>query len=670
MKYIIKKDKTRRVRRVDYLKDLNPEQYKVVTGAEGPCLVLAGAGSGKTRTLIYRVAYLLEKGVHPQHILLVTFTNKAARNMQDRIEMLLRAKPAGLWSGTFHHTGNRSLRLFSKEIGYRRDFGILDEEDSVDLIKVCIKNLNLKDRDEYFPRPKVLRSIISLTANSCMSLLGILEKRYAYFLPFSETISKVREEYEMKKRQSSNMDYDDLLVKWLWLLRNVKAARDKFRTQFRYILVDEYQDTNRLQSEIIKELSGLHRNILVVGDDAQAIYSFRGADVSNILRFPDEYGGVKIFKLETNYRSSPEILNLANDSISHNKNQFQKNLKAVNDGNVKPVLAEPRDLYAQSEFVAQRVLELKDEGVPLGEIAVLFRAHYQSAELEMEFTKRNIPFVVRGGIRFFEQAHIKDLLAHIRILVNPLDELAWMRALSIQPGIGMTYAGRIFDEFASAGDFEKALHKKFGAFLPEKARKGFGNFKKIMRSLQEGSPSKPDGLIMSVIDNGYANYAMTHFDNAKDRIDDLHELVNFAHTYKSIKTFLHDVTLREPFKGETIYGTPSEEEHIVLSTIHQAKGLEWRAIFVIGLSEGQFPHSKSAETSEELEEERRLFYVAATRTREELYLVHPITRYDYQMGTVVSRKSIFLEELKKNNYDRWDLEEECVAEEIIDLGNE
>jgi len=668
MKYVIKTETDGRFKKVDYKNALNPEQYSVVTGAEGPCLVLAGAGSGKTRTLIYRVAYLLEKGIPPENILLVTFTNKAARNMQERIETLLNTRPRGLWSGTFHHIGNRSLRMFAKELGYKRDFGILDAEDSTDLLKVCVKNSKIKIHQQRFPHPKVLRSIISFSVNSNKSIEDTLEKYHPHFLRFHEQIKKIGREYAAKKKASSNMDYDDLLSKWLWLLKNVDRAREKFSRQFRYILVDEYQDTNRIQSGIIKELSGFHGNVLVVGDDAQAIYSFRGADVGNILRFPEEYPEAKIFKLESNYRSSPEILDLANNSISHNKNQFQKHLRALKESDTRPILIEVRDLHAQASFIAQRVLELREEGISLNEMAVLFRAHYLAAELEMELTKRNISFIVRGGIRFFEQAHIKDVLAHIKIAINPMDEISWIRALSIQPGIGTVYAGRVFDEFSRTGKLSTIFGKAFGNFLPERAQKGIRNFKKIMHAVTaDDLEKKPDEAIRRVIDSGYAEYVISHFENVKDRVDDLHEFINFAHSYKSLRTLLHDITLRESFKGETIQDASSGDEYLVLSTIHQAKGLEWKAVFVIGLCEGQFPHAKSKDVPAELEEERRLFYVASTRTKKELYLVHPITRYDYQMGTVISRKSLFLEELNENLYDRWDIEERASENNTIDI---
>ena len=668
MKYVIKPQPSQKPQHIDYKKHLNPEQYKVVVEGEGPSLVLAGAGSGKTRTLIYRVAYLLEKGIHPRNILLVTFTNKAARNMQERIEGLLEAKPKGLWSGTFHHIGNRTLRLYAKELGYKSAFGIMDEEDSLSLLKVCIKNLKIDTHDKRFPHPKVLRTIISLSVNSMTSLEDIINKRYPYFLRFHDTIKRIKNEYESKKKASHNMDYDDLLSKWLWLLKNNVGASERFQKQFQYILVDEYQDTNRLQSEIINELSGFHKNVLVVGDDAQSIYSFRGADVSNILRFPEFYPDGKIFKLESNYRSSPEVLDLANNSILNNKNQFIKQLKPVNKSHAKPVLIEVREVYAQANFIAQRVLELRDEGVPLDEMAILFRAHYQAAELEMELTRRNIPFVVRGGIRFFEQAHIKDILAYIKIILNPFDEIAWLRALSLQPGIGPGYAGRIFNEFVTMGNIKKITDSKFGHFLPQRVQMGLRNFKKIMKAIINiDIEKKPDIVIAKIIDAGYSDYVMTHFDNSKDRVDDLKELVNFAHHYKSTKTLLQDVTLRESFKGETIEAAPVDNEHLVLSTIHQAKGLEWKAVFIVGLCEGQFPHSKSMDERAQLEEERRLFYVAATRTKKELYLLHPLTRYDYQMGTVITRKSLFLEELDTKLYEKWEIEENDTEDCVISL---
>ncbi len=656
---------------IDFRGNLNPEQYDVVTRAEGPSLVLAGAGSGKTRTLIYRLAYLLEKGIPAKNILLMTFTNKAARQMQDRTEMLLKYKPKGLWSGTFHHVGNRCLRMFAPEMGFTRDFGILDEHDSRDLIKACMKKKDLKAREERFPKPSVIQSIISLSENTKLPLEKILEDKYPYFTKFTQEIEEVKKLYNKKKKESGNMDYDDLLSKWKWLLENVPAARRRFTEQFRYIMVDEYQDTNSLQADIVDILGEHHRNILAVGDDAQSIYSFRGARVDNILKFPERFSDAKLFKLEVNYRSTPEILDLANDSLSYNERQFAKELKAVNPAMELPALIEVKDLYSQAHFVAQRVLEMREEGMDMKDMAVLFRAHYQSAELEMELVKRGIPYIVRGGIRFFEQAHIKDVLAYLKIMTNPLDEIAWIRALTLAPGIGAGYAERIYEAFRRSGRDLLAFVRSqdVSGIIPKRAQAGYSKFQKIMRAVTSpGAGKEPSELISMILEEGYETHILANFENAKDRIDDIHELANFSHEYKNAGDFLSDVTLRENFRGETNMGGAEDDEYLVLSTIHQAKGLEWDAVMIIGLCEGQFPHPKALAEDAEMEEERRLFYVAATRAKKHLYLIHPATRYDYQMGLVVARRSRFLEELDSKNYEPWQVDSAFRGDEEISSG--
>ncbi len=674
-KYVLHETFPSKETHIDFRSHLNDQQYEVVTKAEGPCLVLAGAGSGKTRTLIYRLAYLLERGVPPRNILLMTFTNKAAHEMRDRTEMLLKYKPKGLWSGTFHHVGNKSLRMYAEAVGYKKDFTILDEHDSQDLIKACMKGIE-KVKGERFPKPSVVRSIISLSVNTKKSIQDILDEKYPYFWQFSDEIEKIKDIYQKKKKTSNSMDYDDLLSKWKELLETIPQARKRFTEQFKYILVDEYQDTNFLQADIIDILAEHHKNVLVVGDDAQAIYSFRGARVDNILKIPDRFRDVKIFKLETNYRSTPEVLDLANDSLKNNEKQFHKELKAVNDYLEKPALVEVKDLYSQASFVAQRVLEMREEGLELKDIAVLFRAHYQAAELEMELVKRGIPYIVRGGIRFFEQAHIKDVLSFLRIIVNPTDEISWMRALTLCPGIGPGYASRIYESFRKGGSNLKAfLTKDTPEGVPPKARSGYSRFYKIMKRLVgEAASGSPGDIINLIMEEGYHTHLLANYENAKDRVDDIRELVNFSHDYKAVQDFLNDVTLRENFRGETVLGANEDDEQLVLSTIHQAKGLEWDAVIIIGLCEGQFPHPKAMKEESEIEEERRLFYVASTRAKKYLYLMHPATRYDYQMGLVVARRSRFLEELNSNLYEVWAVEgessfseDEDSAEEIISL---
>jgi len=645
---------------IDYKKELNPQQFEVVTKADGPCLVLAGAGSGKTRTLIYRVAYLIEKGIPAKDILLVTFTNKAAREMQNRIEVLLKSNHKGAWWGTFHHIGHRSIRTYAKDLNLHADFGILDEEDSRSLIKTCIRGLKIDSKEYRFPKPSVVHTIISFVRNSKYKIKDVVESRYPYFINMSGQIENIAALYERRKHESNVLDYDDLLIEWIRLLNEVPHARERFQDQFKYILVDEYQDTNKLQFDIIKTLYKKHNNILVVGDDAQSIYSFRSAEIRNILDFPKQFPGTKIFKLETNYRSTPQILDLANESINNNDEQFPKKLVSIKKDGQLPALVPLRDLHSQASFAAQRILELHDEGVALNNIAVLFRAHYQSAELEMAFIKSGIPYIIRGGQRFFEQAHIKDILAYLKIMQNPSDELSWIRALSLYPGISTGYGEEIFNDFKSHYcKFEYLFQKDMEKNLPKRAREGFLSFRAALNNLLNDAEIKshPDQLVETVLENGYDRYLRASFDNAQDRSDDIKELVNFAHTYKSLKEFLADITLRESFKGETILHTADSDEHVVLSTIHQAKGLEWHTVMVVGLIEGQFPHPKSLEDPAQLEEERRLFYVAATRAKEQLYLIHPMSRFDYNYGSVICRPSIFITELSDDVYERWETEE-------------
>lgn len=662
-KYVLHETTGKVESNIDFKGNLNEQQFEVVTAAEGPCLVLAGAGSGKTRTLIYRLAYLLERGVPPENILLMTFTNKAAHEMRERTEMLLKYNPKGLWSGTFHHVGNRSLRMYAPELGFKRDFAILDQHDSRDLIKACMKKSGLKAGEERFPKASVVHAIISLSVNTKAGIGDILDERYPYFTKFAKNIKDIQDLYESKKKRSSSMDYDDLLSKWKWLLENVPSARERFTKQFTYIMVDEYQDTNFLQADIVDMLGEKHRNILAVGDDAQSIYSFRGARVENILRFPKRYNDSRVFKLEVNYRSTPEILALANDSLENNVAQFKKKLKAVNPSVEMPALVEVRDPYAQAKFIAQRVLETREEGAELRDIVILFRAHYQSAELEMELVKRGIPYVVRGGIRFFEQAHIKDVLAYVRIVVNPMDEVAWMRTLTLCPGIGPGYAEKIYEAFRKSGrSLEDFIKGSVTGIVPIKAQKGYERFRRIMGSIAASAgEGVPCDMISSVLESGYETHVLAAYENAKDRLDDIRELVNFAHDYDSVNDFLNDMTLRESFRGETAIGSAEDDEQLVLSTIHQSKGLEWDTVMVIGLSEGQFPHPKAMGDLEEMEEERRLFYVAVTRAKKYLYLIHPITRYDHNMGMVVARRSRFLEELSPKDFEIWEVDSSSVS---------
>ena len=434
---------------IDYARELNPQQLAAVTAPPGPALVIAGAGSGKTRTLTYRVAYLLEQGIPADRILLLTFTNKAAGEMMRRVADLLGRQLPSLWGGTFHSIGARVLRLHAELLGHRRDFTILDRDDAKALIKTCVAAAGIEIKGTHFPKPEVLCEIFSLAVNTHKTTDEILEEQYDYFSQFSAQIVDLRKRYAARKRASNAMDFDDLLALWLKLLQDHADVCEHYQRRFQFILVDEYQDTNKLQSDLIDLLADRHHNVMVVGDDAQSIYGWRGANFENILKFPKRYPDTKVFKIETNYRSTPEILKVANAAIAANRNQFTKILAPARKSGVKPALLACIDAAQQAAFIAQRVLELQDEGVSMNQIAVLYRSHFHALELQLELTKRNIPFSITSGIRFFEQAHIKDATAYLKLVANPRDEIAFKRLVQLLPGIAAKGAEKIWQAFQS-----------------------------------------------------------------------------------------------------------------------------------------------------------------------------------------------------------------------------
>src|SRR3954470_1828508 len=431
--------------KIDYAAELNEQQLAAVTASPGPLLVIAGAGSGKTRTLTYRVAYLLENGVDPRNILLLTFTNKAARQMLDRVANLLPVDASGLWGGTFHSIGNRMLRRHGSVLGYSSGFTILDREDQKDLIDTVVSAAGINPKEIRFPKGDVLAEIFSFTVNTERTMEEMLAEKYPYFLPLIKQIQDVHARYDRKKKATNSMDFDDLLEKTLRMLKEHEEVRDFYQRKFQFILVDEYKDTHKIQADFIGTLAAQHRNVMVVGDDAQSIYSWRGANFKNILAFPDRYPDAQVFKIELNYRSVPEILSVANAAIAANVEQFRKQLSATRDTKeLKPALAALNDGSEQAQFVAQRILELRDEGVDLNEIAILYRAHYHAIELQLELSRRGIPYQITSGVRFFEQAHIKDVAAFIRFVANPRDEVAFKRMIKLLPGIGNKSADNLW----------------------------------------------------------------------------------------------------------------------------------------------------------------------------------------------------------------------------------
>lgn len=641
--------------RLDYQKDLNPEQYAVAMHENGPMLVLAGAGTGKTRTVTYRVARLIESGTRPENILLLTFTNKAAREMMRRAEALIGRNIYGLWGGTFHHIGNMVLRRHFHDAGYREGFSILDREDSKDLFDICLTET--KNKEAIIPKGAVLCDIYSLAKNTGTEVYELIPLRFPHFSHVRAEIEHLIMLYDKKKRSLNLMDFDDLLTNWKTLLLTNDTVRGRYTEQFMHVLVDEYQDTNKLQAEIVDLLSSVHRNLMVVGDDAQSIYSFRGADFENILKFPERYPDVSLYNLTINYRSTPEVLHLANRSIIRNVRQFHKELVSVRKSGDRPSLVPLKDVFQQADFVAQKILDMNADGIALNGIAALYRSHYQSMELQMELQRRGIPFEIRSGLKFFEQAHIKDVLSFLRAVINPFDELSWKRILKLIPGIGNVTAGKIWDEISQS---ENPLHAigKADKLLPRKALDGFGLFIGLFSILsneeQGGTSLQPSAAIEHIMKCGYEDYLFGHFPNAEDRIQDIEQMMRFALRYTSLETFVSELSLQSASGGEVDEGD-ADRECVILSTVHQAKGLEWDTVFILGLNDGSFPSAKSLKTGDE-EEERRLFYVAATRAKNDLYLCCPISSGGWHNINFL-RPSRFVRELPNDVYEEIQVEE-------------
>lgn len=636
------------IRKIDYELELNSEQFAVVRSADGPSLVLAGAGSGKTRTIVYRVAYLLERGVDPRNILLLTFTNKAAKEMLGRVESLLGAPPKGLWGGTFHAISHRLLRQLSLHAGFRENFSILDQDDGRNLIKAALKEMDIDVKAQRFPSPTVLQSIISYSRNARVPLDEALESKHPRFLSLLDQIREIATRYEKQKREANAMDFDDLLLVTLEIMQKKPEIHARLANQFQYILVDEYQDTNPIQAELVGMLAAKHRNLLVVGDDAQSIYAFRAASVRNILDFPSQFPDAKIFRLETNYRSTPEILDVANDIIMKNQAQFPKTLRPTKDSHVKPQLAPANTAQTEAAFIAGEILRIRDEGVKLEDIAVLFRATYHSQSLEFELAKRGVSYEYRGGMKFFERSHIKDALAFLRVRDNPADQLAWIRLLGLQIGIGAVTAAKIAARMVGTQKFSDTLMISMDDLLTPKARIGWEGLRVVLDRLAE--IEEPAALVKHIhTSREYQDYLENEYPNWQERLDDLAQLGVFAKQYDDLTAFLGEVSLFDDYGVARRVGTVQNEERVILSTIHQAKGLEWDTVFVMRLTAEDFPNRRAMLEDGGLEEERRLFYVAATRAARQLYLTYPLTSgYD---SLVNNQPSPFLDELNPQLLD-------------------
>lgn len=651
---------------IDYEKELNSEQFPIVKAEKGPILIIAGAGSGKTRTVTYRVAYLVESGVPLHNILLVTFTNKAAKEMKYRVEGLLKRSLQGLWAGTFHHIGNLILRKHAKKLGYSKNFTIMDRGDSKDLIASSIKEAGINIKEKKFPKPEVVQDIYSYMVNSQKELHQVIEEKHPTLFEMQGEIKHVLDVYEETKKSQSLMDFDDLLLKWLELLLQFPEVLEEYAGRFQYILVDEYQDTNLVQAQIIDLLASKHRNLMVVGDDSQSIYKFRAAEFKNIIEFPNRYSDCRVFKIETNYRSTPEILSFANESIQNAEEKFEKKLRAVRKQGINPVVVSFRDVHQQAAFVAQRILEQYNEGIPLNEIAIVYRSHYHCLELQMELTRRGIPHEVRSGLRLFEEAHIKDVMSYLKVFHNPLDGIAWFRILKLLPNIGQKTAEKIWRTIQKAESPVAEIIKPESASLVSKGGQEVFKQLQLLLKVLERQQSSPSAMMETILEHGYQEYLRMTYANHSMRLEELQELSNYASEYESLEKFLSAMALVGGTKAEEISaGGSSEKEAVVLTTVHQAKGLEWKIVFIIWLAEGRFPSYLSFNKKEDLEEERRLFYVAVTRSKDQLYLAYPIT-YQSREGNIVMKASRFIKEVSEHRYQKWLIEDELGLNEDED----
>ena len=617
----------------DVLAGLNPAQRTAVVAGDAPLLIVAGAGTGKTTTLAHRVAFHIGSGVDPRRILLLTFTRRASQQMTRRVDAILRRLrddgarlPGGaaVWSGTFHAIGARLLRLHGQSIGLDPGFTILDRGDAEDLMGVVRARLSLARTDRRFPQKGTCVDIYSRAVNSQLSLSEVLRGSFPWCLEHEDDLRRLCGAYVERKIASGVLDYDDILLYWLGLMED-EATGAEVRRRFDRVLVDEYQDTNALQARIVRALRPDGTGVTVVGDDAQAIYSFRAADVRNILEFPALFPGVEVMPLEQNYRSTQPILDATNRVISAASERHPKELWTSRDGGERPAVVTCRDEDDQSDYVVRRVLELRESGLRLKDQAVLFRAAHHSLPLELELQRRGIPYHKYGGLKFTETAHVKDLTALLRLAENPRDASAALRVLTLLPGVGPATAQRLMDVLAeSGGDFMA------WADLPSPtpaARSAWASLVPLMLDL-----SKPETMELTAqvhaAREAYAPLMERRYDNANARTRDLEQIERLAARFDSRLALLADIALDPPSWTEDFAGPPVlDEDYLVLSTMHSAKGLEWDAVYVIHAADGNIPSDMATGSVEEIDEERRLFYVACTRAKDWLYVCFPLRYY-------------------------------------------
>lgn len=631
---------------VPFLEELNPAQLAAVTHGNGPILVIAGAGSGKTRTLVHRMAHLVANGVDPESILLLTFTRRAAQNMLWRATQLTGSACRRVMGGTFHATANILLRQYGSHIGIGSQFTIIDRADAEGIINLIKSSLGMGGASKRFPSKRVILNLISGAVNKNASLEELVLGGHMHLVEFMDDFITIAGHYRQFKLDHALMDYDDLLLNWKRLLHESQPARESLSNRFQHILVDEYQDTNHIQAEIVRLLAYCHDNVMVVGDDAQSIYSFRGADFANIMRFGEEFPGTRLIKLEQNYRSSKPILDLSNNIITHAEEKFTKILFTENAGGITPKLAICSNEGAEARFVADQIARLHAEGVALSDIAVLFRSAFHSFKLEIELASRNLGFEKRGGLKLTESAHIKDVLSFFRVTINPHDNLSWNRLLLQLDRVGPKTAQKIMQALSITDAPVEAL-AAYPAGSAWKAQ--LHQLCTCLASLAEDgrTPSEQLDLVMTYYQ---PIFEKIYFDDYPKRARDLEQIKALISGYGDLRAFVDDTALDPPEVADATSLDPASGQRLVLSTIHSAKGLEWEAVFIIGLAEGRFPN-QHAVPGEQWEEERRLFYVAATRAKEQLFLSYPREMVGADRRFFYAGMSPFLAELKPELYE-------------------
>lgn len=652
-KYTLKKISTPpKSYKIDYENELNQAQLEAVLHKDGPLLIIAGAGSGKTRTLTYKVARLIEDGVSPENILLLTFTRRAAREMISRAENILGAGLGKITGGTFHSFANMILRRYARFADLKNNFTVIDRSDAEDVVN-HIRGKIIDKKEKRFPKKSTILDIYSKTINKDIPLDAIVKKEYKQFEHCTEKLIEIANAYNNYKKERSMLDYDDLLLYLKALLMSNEEVRKQISLKYKYVLIDEYQDTNSIQAQIVRLIASEHNNVTAVGDDSQSIYSFRGANFKNILEFPNLYEGCKIVTLEQNYRSSQNILDFANKILEQAKEKYSKELFSTIQSSEKPAIICCENTHAEGEFVVQRILEFcNEDGLSLDDIAVLSRSASLMFDVETQLVKQKIPYRKIGGLKFTETAHVKDITAYLRIILNPYDEISLNRILLLQKGIGVSTINKLLPVLTIQGS------KATADMLPVKPsqRADLGN---LLTLLSEARNQIADPKVVTEkVLAYYEPILMEHYDDASKRLKDFDHILYLSSKYLNLEDFLSDMALEPPDSSitDTEEGAVMDE-CLTLSTIHGAKGTEYKAVFVIGAVDGRFPSMYSFNSPEELDEELRLFYVAVTRAKTYLYVSYPIDMFDRATGMILSKPSRFTENISPEILERWELME-------------